>query len=240
MPEINHKTSTQVSAPADNIPEVVPTLKEQTPTVAAPSPPAKEETAEAATKKLAQELAAAGVTEEALNKQIELIMKKRARERAEAMKPREPDWSSITEQEAYNPAVYIPIIEHDIPDYMNLKLKDQEYEAVWASKDQRRLGQLLAEGYEYLKEEHVHPHFKVPLKFSSDGLYIYQDVIALRVHKRILYSKRRRALEMSINQLKRKGADSRIKSKLNSLIEADPFLENAMNSGGMGFYETDK
>jgi hypothetical protein len=85
---------------------------------------------------------------------------------------------------------------------MNMKLKDQAYEVVWASKDQRRLGQLKAEGYEMLREEHVDPHFKLPLQFNSEGFYEYVDVVAMRVHKRILYGKRRKTLDISLRQLK--------------------------------------
>jgi hypothetical protein len=85
---------------------------------------------------------------------------------------------------------------------MNMKLKDTEYEVVWASKDQRRLGQLCAEGYEFLKPEHVATDFKLPLLFDSEGMYRYQDVIAMRVHKRILYGKRRKGLAISQAQLR--------------------------------------
>ena len=96
-------------------------------------------------------------------KQIDAVLAKRAADRKEAAQPKEPDWSTLSEKEAMSTAIYIPMIEHDVPDYMNMMLKDTEYECVWASKDQRRLGQLVAEGYEFLKLEHVHPQFKVPL-----------------------------------------------------------------------------
>ena len=167
------------------------------------------------------------------------ILAKKKLERKAAVEPKEPDWSKITEAEAYEPNVYIPVIEHEIPDYMNILLKDSEYEAVWASRDQRRLGQLLAEGYEFIKPEHMATGFKLPLRFDSEKMYIYQDVVAMRVHKRILYGKRRRALEISLGQLRRRGADSKIKAKLSALIAEDPFFERLMDSDKMGFYDTD-
>jgi hypothetical protein len=111
---------------------------------------------------------------------------------------------------------------------MNMKLKDTEYEVVWASRDQRRLGQLLAEGYELLKEEHVAPDFKAPLAFGSDGQYVYVDVIAMRVHKRILYGKRRRALQVSLNQLLNRNRPPRVRIK-------DTFeLEQEVGPGAFG------
>jgi hypothetical protein len=134
---------------------------------------------------------------------VAAALKKLHAEKVEAARPQEPDWANLTEQDAYKASIYIPTIEHDIPDYMNMKLKDTEYEVVWASKDSRRIGQLLAEGYEYLKKEHVHPSFKIPLPFGSDGHYEYVDVVCMRVHKRILYGKRRRGFEVTQQQLGR-------------------------------------
>lgn len=178
------------------------------------------------------------ISAEELEAQIEQILKRKKAAHIEAQKPKEPDWATLTEQDAYRQDVYIPVIDHEIPDYMNIKLKDTEYDVVWANRDQRRLGQLLAEGYELLKPEHLHSDFKHPLEFSSEGLYIYQDVIALRVHKRILWGKRRRALEISQQQLKTRGADARIKAKLAEIIEGDPGLEHAFAAKGLDYYET--
>ncbi|MDR3392436.1 MAG: hypothetical protein P4L77_11965 [Sulfuriferula sp.] len=234
MPEVNHKD--QPSIP------VTAAIKAAAPAPvveAAPIPAAKPTVTEDPSVKLAKALSDAGITNETLEQQIEAILKRKKVERKEALTPKEPDWSKITEAEAYKPDVYIPVIEHDIPDYMNIELKDNEYEAVWASRDQRRLGQLQAEGYEFIQKEHFAAGFHIPLIFDSEGLYLYQDVVAMRVHKRILYGKRRRALEISLNQLKRRGADARIKAKLSKLIAEDPFLERALDSERMGFYDTD-
>lgn len=180
MPEINHKDQPAIQplSAAQSVPKVASTLD------------------------VAKAFSDAGVTAETLEQQIEAILAKKRAEKVAAAQPGEPNWASLTEQQAMNPAMYIPVIEHDIPDYMNMKLRDAEYEVVWANRDQRRLGELLAQGYELLKKEHVHSEFKVPLLFDSEGNYVYQDVVALRVHKRILYSKRRRALDVTKAQLK--------------------------------------
>lgn len=154
-----------------------------------------------------------GLNMSEFEKQIDAVLAKRAADRKEAAQPKEPDWSTLSEKEAMSTAIYIPMIEHDVPDYMNMMLKDTEYECVWASKDQRRLGQLVAEGYEFLKLEHVHPQFKVPLVFGSDGTYCYSDVICMRVHKRILYGKRRKALQVSLNQLANRNRPPRVRVK---------------------------
>ncbi len=159
-----------------------------------------------------------------------LEKKKQQQQQQNAAGVEEPDWSKISEAEAYNPAVSIPVIDHDVPDYMNMKLKDDEYMCVWANKDQRRLGALLAEGYEILKKEHVHPDYQVPLMWSSEGTYEYADVICMRVHKRVIFAKRRKAYNISMKQL--------------ANVNRPPMDKRAYENGadftldsGMGFYE---
>ncbi len=195
MPEINHKD--QPSVP---IPPAIP---------ATPTP--KEAPRVDPTSAVAQALSKAGVTPDNLEETIRGILAKVQHEKAQSRKPKEPDWSKVTEKDYLNPDVYIPVIEHETPDYMNIKLKDDEYEVVWASKDQRRIGQLKATGYEFLKPEHVRSDFKMPLEFDSEGMYVYMDVVAMRVHKRILYGKRNKALQTSLNQLSNRNRPPRVR-----------------------------
>lgn len=153
------------------------------------------------------------ISAEDLEAAVRAVLNKSKAAAVEAAKPKEPNWGSLTEQQAMSQDMYIPVIEHEIPDYMNMKLKDPEYECVWASRDQRRIGQLMAQGYELLKQEHIHQDFPVPLRFDSEGLYIYVDVVCMRVHKRILYGKRRKALQVSLNQLANRNKPPRVRLK---------------------------
>lgn len=178
--------------------------------------------------KIAHTIASEGIKSEDLEAKILEVLSKKKAERAQAEQPKEPDWAALTEADAYKPDVYIPVIDHDVPDYMNMKLKDQEYVCVWANKDRRRMGALLAEGYEVLKKEHVHPDFQVPLMWSSEGTYEYADTICMRVHKRIILSKRRKAFEISMKQLATVNKPPRSRFTPEDEIQLDP---------GMGFYE---
>lgn len=181
-----------------------------------------------AVSKIAQAVVSEGATSSDLEAKIMEILQKRKVANAAAAKPPEPNWAALTEADAYKPDVYIPVIDHDIPDYMNMRLKDQEYVCVWANKDQRRLGALLAEGYELLKKEHVHPEFQAPLVWSSEGTYEYADTVCMRVHKRIILSKRRKAFEISMKQLSTVSKPPRSRFTPDDDIALDP---------GMGFYE---
>lgn len=182
----------------------------------------------------------AAVTAGMSTAEIEELVKKMladATARNQPIPRAEPDWTTLTESEALDLSspIYIPVIEHDVPAYMDIRLEDAEYDVVWASQDQRRIGQLQAEGYEFLRREHISKSFKLPLKFDSEGLYKYQDTVAMRVHKRILYGKRRKVVETSYRQLK--GAEQLAKSNLTTqVIHRDSVLEKAFEKGSMGFF----
>jgi hypothetical protein len=153
--------------------------------------------------------------------------------------PQEPNWATITEAEALNPesSVYIPIIEHEVPSYLDVKLADPEYVVVWVNRDQRRISEMLATGYEFLKPEHVSKSFVLPLKFDSEKMYTYADVVAMRVHKRIKLGKARKYVEMSTGQLKGAAARQRAISRLeNDVISNDAGLDRAFSKGELSFF----
>lgn len=212
MPEITHKDQPSIAPPA-------------------PAPQTLAEKAAA----VASVVSDKNIPPEQLEAAVLAVLKKQKAAAVAASQPKEPDWANITEKQAMLEDVYIPVIEHDIPDYMNMKLKDPEYEVVWASKDQRRLGQLMATGYELLKKEHVHPDFKLPLLFDSEGLYTYVDVVAMRVHKRILYGKRRKALQVSLNQLSNRRRPPRVRLK-DSYDLTEPVQEKGILGEGSYLY----
>ena len=182
--------------------------------------------------------AAMGISPEDLEAEILRILGARAK--PTGPKPPEIDWANLTEEQAtdLNIALNIPIIEHEVPAYMDVKLKDPLYVTVWVNRDQRRMGEVLAQGYEPIKAEHIAGDFKTPLRFDSEGLYTYMDVIAMRVHKKILFAKRRAVVEKSFYQLKalRTLSEQKVKNKVD---DEDPLLGNAFRSGRMGFYSTD-
>jgi hypothetical protein len=152
-------------------------------------------------------------TEAELAAKIKEVLAQQFHAAREASKPKEPNWANVKESDIYNSDVYIPAIEHEVPDYINIELADPEYMVVWAARDQRRIGTLQAIGYEFLKPEHIHKNFKCPLQFDSEKLYVFMDVVAMRVHKRILLGKRRKALQVSLNQLVNRNRPPRVREK---------------------------
>lgn len=225
MPEIKHEGQPSITGAP------VPMASKEAARTDASIPP-KSTTVDPVAQELAKTISASGLTASELERQIEEVLKKAIAKRRASAAPVEPDWSNITEAQAMSMAIHIPVIEHEIPDYMNVKLKDTEFEVVWASRDQRRLGQLAAEGYEFFKPGMEASDFKLPLQFDSEGMYIYADVVCMRVHKRILYGKRRKALQVSLNQLSNRNRPPRARVK-------DTFeLSEAVGAGVGSFYDS--
>src|SRR5215472_9376696 len=177
---------------------------------------------------VAAALASSGVDAATLEDVIRKVLDKRKTEAVKALVPKEPDYKALSEADIFRSDVYIPVIEHDLPDYLNVRLKDDEYVAIWVNKDQRQLGAKQAEGFEFVKKEHLATNFMTPLKFNSEGLYEYQDVVCMRVHKRIRFAKLRRFNDLSKNQLKPAQAQESAKSTLmEKVILGDPALDQA-------------
>lgn len=169
---------------------------------------------------------------------IRSIIAKQAAEKV-AVKPKEPNWATVTEEDALAPnsAMYIPVIEHEIPSYLEVKLADPEYLPVWVNQNIIRVSQKKAEGYELLKPEHIAKDFVPPLQFDSEGLYRYQDVICMRGHKRIVLGMRRKYVDMSTGVLKGAKAVERARKNLeDSIIANDSALDSAFGKGSMSFY----
>ena len=171
---------------------------------------------------------------------LEAVVRRILEENHQAKKPpQEPNWATITEAEALNPesSIYIPVIEHEVPSYLDVKLADPEYVVVWVNRDQRRVSEKLAMGYEFLKPEHVSKTFTLPLKFDSEKMYTYADVVAMRVHKRIKLGKERKYINMSTGQLKGAVSRQRAINKLESdVIANDSNLDRAFNKGELSFF----
>ena len=193
------------------------------------------DTTTAAAKSVAGVLNNPSLSTDQLEEAIKAVLEKQQKAKVEAAKPREPDWANVSEQDAYKRDFYVPVIEHELPSYMDIKLADPQYEVVWSSCDQRRIGQLQAMGYELLKKEHIKSDFKLPLLFNSEGLYKYVDVVAMRVHKKILYGKRRQALQVSLNQLSNRNRPPRVR-EANSYNLASPIAETDTFGKGSSLY----
>ena len=73
--------------------------------------------------------------------------------------------------------------------------------------------------------------FAMPLPFTSENMYEYMDVIAMRVHKRIRLGKQKKALQVSLNQLSNRNRPPRVK------VQNTFQLSEPVNPGIGEFYD---
>ena len=121
-----------------------------------------------------------------LKKAVEAKDKQRAQAIANA-KPPEIDWSKIEEKDIIDLSIDIPVIEQEIPSYLDVKLLDKNYISRWINTVPQRLGVCLAEGYSYVTKEDMDPRYPIFLAFDTSGHYSCGDVVALKILKSRYY-----------------------------------------------------
>jgi hypothetical protein len=122
-----------------------------------------------------------------------------------------------------------------MPDYMTIHLADSNYIAKWIHKMPSHLGTMIAEGYEWIKEEDWHPDHPKVLGFNSEGHLVYEDVIGLKVHKSRYFGKLRRDF-LKATQIRGVAGMNKVKGAINNQIQNDPRLGDALSRGAMSFY----
>jgi len=145
------------------------------------------------------------------------------------------DWTKISEHQVADLNFPIPVYEHELPDYMTVYLKDQNYVAKWVHRSAAHLGTMLASGYEYITASDWDPNKPMVLAFGSDGHLMYDDVVALKVHKQRYFGKLRRE-QLKSTQIRGISGYNKVKGQLNNAVANIPGMESAMNRGAMSFY----
>ena len=105
---------------------------------------------------------------------------------------KEIDWSKIQEKDVFDLSVPIPVVTQDLPQYMDVHLKDSSCVARWTHKFGPNIGPRLASGYRFMTKEDWDSRFPLPLTFDAEGHYSCGDVVALVVAKAIYYPALRR------------------------------------------------
>ena len=154
----------------------------------------------------------------------------------EAAKPQEPiDWTKINETHVADLNFPIPVYEHELPDYMTVYLSDNNYVAKWVHRSAAHLGTMLASGYEYITASDWDPTKPRVLAFNPDGHLIYDDVIALKVHKSRYFGKLRRE-QLKSTQIRGISGYNKVKGMVGNAIANIPGMASAMEKGAMSFY----
>jgi hypothetical protein len=89
--------------------------------------------------------------------------------KAEIASPPEPeiDWTKVEEKDIFDLTIPIPAIEQEVPDYLNMHVKDKMYVTRWIHLLRERLGPCLAAGYSYVTKDELDDRY--PLSLEPDS-----------------------------------------------------------------------
>lgn len=93
------------------------------------------------------------------------------------------DFSKLSEGDVYDLDIPIETIEHYVPDYTKIDLKDPNYIARWVSTHVARLGPMKQAGFTYITEEDLAAPLEMDIKPDENGVYRYIDVVAMKTPK---------------------------------------------------------
>lgn len=116
-------------------------------------------------------------------------------------KPVQLDFSKLTEDDVYDLNVPVPVIDHGVPDYLNVELRDKNYAARWVHKTPRRLGPMKAMGWTPVGVEDIENIEMLKDTLDESGFFRYDDVILMKIPKQKLFGLLRRNYERTRNQV---------------------------------------
>jgi hypothetical protein len=150
------------------------------------------------------------------------------------------EFGNLKESDIYDFNVPIKAIDHQLPDFLDIKLKDPNMVARWINLDPRRMGQAIAEGWSYIGKDDLAQPLKVQVNNSADGHYVYADVVAMKLTKEKVYGRIRGNFLKSLSLTKSTLAiheqmKNLIKAELSSGPEGDTFQKYSQ-TGAMGVY----
>jgi hypothetical protein len=125
------------------------------------------------------------------------------------------DFSVLHEQNVFDLNTPIQAIDHQIPEYLDIKLKDPNFAPRWIQTSSKNLGTKRSQGWAYITADDLAEELKVEIEEDSSGHYVYIDTVAMMIPKAKLYSQLRsnylRAIQLT--------QQSKLHEKMKAAIE---------------------
>lgn len=139
-------------------------------------------------------------------------------------KPAPVDFSKLTEDAVYDLEIPIEAVEHELPDWLTIDLKDKNYTARWIHKTPRRLGPMLAQGWTYIEPEDLDPKSPLTTRLATDvnGHFSYDDVVACKLTKAKYFGQLRRNHERALMQVNPRFHHERSKKAVEGALQNAP------------------
>lgn len=101
------------------------------------------------------------------------------------------DFSVLHENNVFDLNTPIQAIDHQIPEYLDIKLLDANFAPRWIQTSSKNLGTKRSQGWSYITEEDLAEGLKVEIEEDSSGHFVYIDTVAMKIPKSKLYSQLR-------------------------------------------------
>lgn len=101
------------------------------------------------------------------------------------------DFSVLQENSIFDLNTPIQAIDHQIPEYLDIKLLDSNYSPRWIQTSSKRIGTARSQGWSYISNEDLAEPLKVEIEADAAGHFIYIDTVAMKIPKSKLYSQLR-------------------------------------------------
>lgn len=151
------------------------------------------------------------------------------------------DFSKLTMEDVYNLEVPIEAKEFFNADSLKITLKDSNYEARWVNKNSQNLGNKIAKGFTYITKEDLLTEDSIQAAKDSQGHYVFDDVVAMKIDKATYFAALRyahlRAIAATDQAQSRRKAANLANSYMTKNVGTD--FANASSRGKMQFYDPD-
>lgn len=101
------------------------------------------------------------------------------------------DFSTLQENSIFDLNTPIQAIDHQVPEYLDIKLLDPNFAPRWIQTSAKRIGQARSQGWSYITKEDLAEGLKVEIEADAAGHFVYIDTVAMKIPKSKLYSQLR-------------------------------------------------
>jgi len=129
------------------------------------------------------------------------------------------DFSTLQEASVFDLNTPIQAIDHQIPEYLDIKLIDPNFSPRWIQTSSKRIGTARSQGWSYIEAEDLAEELKVEIEADAAGHFVYIDTVAMKISKAKLYSQLRSNYLRAIALTQQSKLHEKMKQTIESEIE---------------------
>jgi hypothetical protein len=129
------------------------------------------------------------------------------------------DFTTLREQDIFNLNMPIQAIDHQVPEFLTIKLIDPNFAPRWIQTSSKRLGEARSQGWSYITEEDLAEKLKVEIEADASGHFVYIDTVAMKMPKKKLFTQLRSNYQRAIALTQQSKLHEMMKHTIESEIE---------------------